>query len=256
MNKKAILVVSFGTTYLDTLKKNIENLENKIAEKYKDYKVYRAFTSKIVMKRLADRGINILDTKEALEKILNDGFDEVVICPTHIMSGFEYDKICSLAKPFEAKFKRMVISKELLCSVEDIEYFVDNMIKEYPLNEDEAMIFVGHGTEHRANMVYSAVNYMFYHKGYPQYMVSTVEGFPNFQDSFADLDRQLKKKVKIAPLLLVAGDHANNDIAGDEEDSLKSQLKAKGYEVIPYVKGLGEYDFIIKLYLKHLAEII
>ncbi len=256
MSNKAILVVSFGTTYLDTLKKNIENLENKIAEKHTDYKVFRAFTSKIVMKKLAEKGIFIPDVTEALEKIQKEGFNEVIVFPTHIMSGFEYDKICRLAKPFEEKFQSFKIGNELLCTMDDIDYFAENMISEYPLSCDEAMIFVGHGTEHHANILYSAINYMFFHKGHSEYMISTVEGFPDFQETFADLAKQNKKKVKIAPLLLVAGDHATNDIAGDEEDSLKMQLKSKGYEVEPYIKGLGEYEFIIDLYLNHLEKVM
>ena len=255
MSRKAILVVSFGTTFEETLRKNIANLENKIAESFKDYDVLRAFTSSIVMKRLKAKGINIDNVEQALDKAVNNGYKEIIIFPTHIMNGFEYEKICTQAEAFKSKFESMKIGKALFDTVYDIQAVAEILANEYPLNDDEAMIFAGHGTDHQSNMVYSAMNYIFAHIGHPEFLVTTVEGFPNFESTLCDLKKLGKKIVRIAPLLLVAGDHANNDIAGDEPESLKMLLKAQGYEVIPYVKGLGEYESITNLYIEHLKKI-
>lgn len=256
MSKKAILVVSFGTTYEETLMKNIGNLENKVAESFKEYDVFRAFTSSTVIKRLKDKNILVDDLEEALWKAVNQGYTDMVIFPTHIMNGFEYEKIVMQAESFKDKFESIKIGYALFNTIYDIEDAAERLVGEYPLKEDEAMIFVGHGTEHQANMVYSAMNYIFAHIGHPEFLVTTVEGFPNYEDTFRDLKKLGKKSVKIAPLLLVAGDHANNDIAGDDDESLKMRLKALGYEVTPYVKGLGEYSSIVEMYINHLKNII
>lgn len=256
--KKGILVVSFGTTYENTRKLCIESTENRIKEKFKDYEVKRAFTSQMVIERLKKRdGIKINNVEEALENMINEGFEEIYIQSLHIIPGHEYEKMHRQIDSFKEKynFKNIKVGKPLLSDEEDYAEVVEAVdIKD--LKESEAIIFMGHGTDHASDNCYSRLEDKFSEKGLKNVYVATVEGNETIEDIIPLLKERKIEKVKLMPFMLVAGDHAINDMAGDEEDSWKNRLLKEGFKVETYVKGLGENEKIRDIFVSHLDSII
>ena len=254
--KKAILVVSFGTSYEETRKKTIDCIEQEIQAAYPEYQVYRAWTSKMIMKKLKARdGIHIMNVREAMEQMEKDGIEEVIVPPTHVMNGYENDLMTEDAKAYSSHFSRVAIGAPLLTSMEDQTKIIKAVAENLPVEKDEALILMGHGTEHFANSIYAALDYQFKDTGYPNIFVGTVEGYPELENVKKLLKKTGLKKIALAPFMIVAGDHATNDLAGDEEDSWKSLLEAEGYEVRCILKGLGEYPQVRSLLAEHIAAV-
>lgn len=253
--KSAVLVVSFGTSYADTCAKTIEAIENAVKEAYPSHVFYRAWTSRKICRKIEKRdGIHIFDVKEALEQMKQDGMEEVLVQPTHVINGIERDLMMEAVKEAQGAFSRVSVGAALLTTQEDCEKVIEVLEKELSVEEDEALVFMGHGTEHYANFVYSALNYQFLTGGHENWFMGTVEGYPELEDVLAAVKKTGLKKVVLTPFMIVAGDHANNDLAGEEEDSWKSVFEKEGYEVRCVLKGLGEYEAIRKLFLEHLAQ--
>lgn len=252
-NKKAMLVVSFGTSYADTRAVTIEATEKRFEEKFAGYDVFRAFTSQTIINILSERdNIEVMNVKEAMEHLKKEGYGQVVVQSLHIMNGAEYDDLVEVVREYEKDFSSVSIGKAMLTSHEDYEKTIEALENQLPqLAENEAVVFMGHGTHHEANAVYAALEYAFHAKGHENVFVGTVEGFPVIDD----IKRQLKKnnisKVTLMPLMLVAGDHAQNDMAGDEEDSWKVILRKEGYDVDIYMHGLGENEGIQNIFIEH-----
>jgi len=255
-NKKAILVVSFGTSYADTRKVTIEACEEKITKAFPEYDVRRAFTSQIIINKLKERDNILVDNPtEALTKLMNEGFSEVYIQPLHVINGAEYDDLVEESRAFEETFSKIVIGRPLLTNIDDYRKVVEALTEEMPERADkEAVVFMGHGTHHDANAAYACLDYVFEDEGIKNVFVGTVEGFPELDTVIKKLEKNNIEKVTLMPLMLVAGDHAQNDMAGDEKDSWKMLLKGKGYEVETILRGLGEYPKIQDLYVEHLKE--
>ena len=149
--KKAILVVSFGTSYEETRKKTIDCIEQEIQAAYPEYQVYRAWTSKMIMKKLKARdGIHIMNVREAMEQMEKDGIEEVIVQPTHVMNGYENDLMTEDAKAYSSHFSRVAIGAPLLTSMEDQTKIIKAVAENLPVEKDEALILMGHGTEHFA----------------------------------------------------------------------------------------------------------
>lgn len=254
--KKAILVVSFGTSYEETRKKTIDCIEQEIQNAYPEYRVYRAWTSKMIMKKLKVRdGVHVMNVCEAMEQMEKDGIEEVIVQPTHVMNGYENDRMTEDVKAYSSHFSRVVIGAPVLTCVEDQVKIIEAVAENLPVAEDEALVLMGHGTEHFANSIYAALDYQFKDMGYPNIFVGTVEGYPELDNVKKLLKKSGLKKVALAPFMIVAGDHATNDLAGDEEDSWKSVLKSEGYEVRCILKGLGEYPQVRSLLVDHIAAV-
>ena len=252
--KKGILVVSFGTSHLDTMEKTIEVIEKEIKERFTDCNVYRAFTSGMIIRKLKrTEGISIDTVPEALSRMASDGIEEVIIQPTHIINGIENDRMMEDLMEHMSLFKRIRVGKPLLSSVEDYKKAIHAVMAETELDDGEMLVLMGHGTDHHANSAYPTLEYTFHALGYSQVLVGTVESFPELKNVMAKLKIAGKKKVALMPFMLVAGDHAKNDMAG-EEDSWKSQLEEEGYEVRVIMKGLGEFEGIRKIFLEHIEE--
>lgn len=253
--KKAIVVVSFGTSHEDTRKKTIEAIERGIAETFKDYQVFRAFTSKIIIKKLRENENLIVPTvKEAMEKLVEEGYTDVVIQPTHIINGIENENMLEDLSFYAKRFSSFRIGKPLLSDIEDYKQLVNCIVEENHVGEEEAILLMGHGTSHHANAVYPAVDYTFRAEGYSNIYMATVEGYPAIEDAMGLMEKYNYKKVILIPFMIVAGDHAKNDMAGDEEDSWKSILEKSGYEVDCKLQGLGELEVVQEMFIRHIKE--
>ncbi len=263
--KKAIVVVSFGSTYEETVKKSIESTENKIRTAFPGYDVFRAFTSRMVIRRLSERGIQVDTEKQAIERLQAAGYQEVYVQPLHIVAGEEYDKVkrsvVEYAHAKDKAFERIAIGRPLLFYMGQEEQPDDYLtvieaVKSQlaKLEKDQAVVFMGHGGVHPANAAYAVLQMKLEQAGLEHAYVYTVEGFPSLDNVLEKLQKQQVRKVALLPFMLVAGDHAQNDMAGDEPDSAKSQLLAAGFEVEAYLYGLGENAAIQDIYVQHLRD--
>ena len=254
MSIKALLVVSFGTSYPHALEQDIEATERAIAAALPDRDCFRAFTSGMILRKLARRdGVEIDDVPAALARIADQGYTDVVIQPTHIMNGEEYDKLRAQAAPWGEKLGRLSIGAPLLTAVEDYQAAAEALMAQFdPPAPHEALVLMGHGTGHFANAAYLKLEYMLHDMGWKRAFLGTVEGYPALDEVRRRLaECQGVQKVLLAPFMLVAGDHANNDMAGPDPDSWKNVLEADGYTVSCRVAGLGEYPGIRDIFAAH-----
>ena len=256
--KKAILVVSFGTSYEHTRKITIEAIEKAVGETFPDYRIYRAWTSKMIISRLKKRdGVTIPGVTEAMEQMASDGITHVVVQPTHVINGTENDLMKEQVLAFSDRFRKISFGAPLLSSEQDREEVIRVIAGAFPdLSPDTVLVLMGHGTEHPVNTVYSTLGAAFREMGYPRILLGTVEASPGL-GQVLDMVKALEpKKVILTPFMIVAGDHASNDMAGEGEDSWASRLKKEGYEVVPLLKGLGEYPGIRRIFLRHVKEAV
>ena len=257
--KKAILVTSFGTTYNENRVKTIDALEALVQERFPDWEVRRAFTSKMVIRRLKERdGTEIDYVSEAMDKLSREGFQEVVVQPTHIVNGKEYDDVVRIVDGHVGEIRSLRMSRPLLTSSEDYDRVVkvveDTLLPK--LSPQGALVLMGHGSVHYANASYCQLQMKFWSAGHRNVFVTTGEGYPNFEETLGFMRDGEYRDVLVYPLMLVAGDHANNDMAGDEEDSLKSVLTAAGYDVSCIVRGMGECPHFRELFLDHITDAV
>ena len=252
--RKGILAVSFGTSHIDTMEKTIDVLEKEIAKTFKEAAVYRAFTSNMIIKKLKrTANMEIQTVGEALEKMASDGIEEVIVQPTHVINGIENDRMLEDVMEHMHLFRKVYVGKPLLSSVEDYKKAIHAVMEKTTISEDEMLVLMGHGTDHHANSAYPTLEYTFHSLGYHQVLVGTVESFPDLRNVMAKLEISGRKKVVLMTFMFVAGDHAKNDMAG-EEDSWKSELEENGYEVRVILKGLGEFEGIRKIFTEHIEE--
>ena len=237
----AILVVSFGTSYNDSRDITIGAIETAIAEAFPEYDVRRAFTSQIIIDILKDReGLEIDNVEEALDRAVADGIKTLVVQPTHLMNGFEYTDLVDALADYEDQFEQIAIASPLLTEDADYDAVIDVITEKMASYDDgeTAIVFMGHGTEADSNVIYETLQNKITAAGYENYYIGTVEAEPSLDDVIAALKENGNyKKVVLEPLMVVAGDHANNDMAGDEEDSWKTILTNEGYEVECVHKG-------------------
>lgn len=253
---KGLLVISFGTSYQDTCEKTIGALEKDLTAAFPERKFYRAWTSRIIRKKLKERDdVTILSPEEAFEKMKEDGIKDVLIQPTHMLAGGEFEKVTAALAPCMDAFEKAVIGKPLMENEEDIRLFVEKLAEiTGGIKEDEMAVFMGHGSSETKIPVYDLINRFCEEAGHKNIVVGTVEFEPGIAPVLEKVRAQKPKKVYLAPLLVVAGDHANNDMAGDEEDSWKNQIAKEGPEVECIIKGLGEYKEIREIYVQHAKE--
>lgn len=261
MCKKGILVVSFGTSYEKTRKLTIEAIENRMKEIYKDYEIRRAFTSGMIIKKLKKRdSIHIDNVEEALEKMESEGFEEVIVQCLHIMPGEEYDDIKIAVHKFEHrnKFKKLVLGRPLLYRTDDYFKAVEALKSQIEVrkSENDIVLFMGHGSTHHANSTYALFQYVLEESKLKNVFIANVEGFPELDVVIPRLKKLNSKKVTLMPFMLVAGDHAQNDMAGDDEDSWKNVLENEGYEVDIYMHGIGENKGIQDIFIQHAQDCI
>lgn len=249
---RGILFASFGTTHLAAREGQIDAVAVYIQERFPDSPVYQAYTSNMVMDALKRRGIDVPNVSQALTRMADEGISEVILQPSHILPGWEYNKVNAQAEERRGLFRQIHIGQPLLASTEDLHLMADILCKRYPARVKTAVVFMGHGTDQFANMVYAAMDYRFKEVGRSDIYVGTVEAHPTLESVMQGLARGEYDHVLLAPLMLVAGDHAVNDMAGDEPDSWASRLRAAGYEVSCDLTGLGEIPDVKQIYVEHI----
>jgi len=251
--KKGILIVSFGSSYEDTRKKCIESIENLVIKEFPMHDVRRAFTSNMIIKKLKNRDKIHVDTpQEALKSMVDDGIEEIIVQPLHVIPGFEYDKVKSAVRLVEQNHKvKISLGVPLLFEEHHFDELIKSIIHNLPkFKKDEGIIMMGHGTEHHANACYSMLQSKI-SKIRPDVFIANVEGYPTLEDIMSDVIQY--KHITLQPLMLVAGDHAINDMAGDEE-SFKTDLEKECINVTCVLKGLGELDAVRKIFVNRVDE--
>ena len=248
------LTVSFGTSFNDSRRLTIGGIEQSLADAFPDWSVRRAFTSQIIIDHVKSRdGVQIDNVTAALDRAMENGVRQLVVQPTHLMHGFEYNDLVDELGTYADAFDKIVVGEPLLTSDEDFAAVAEIIVKATEQYDDgeTAICFMGHGTEAESNAVYAKMQQVLADAGHKNYFVGTVEAEPSVEDVLAMVQAGDYTRVVLRPLMIVAGDHANNDMAGDDEDSWKSIFEAAGYDVTCVVEGLGQLPEIQALFVQH-----
>ena len=276
IGENELLVVSFGTSFNDSRAEDIKGIEDALAKAYPDWSVRRAFTAQIIINHVQARDDEVIDNmQQALDRAVANGVKNLVVQPTHLMHGAEYDELTAAVEGYKDKFESVKIAEPLLGevgadatvinadkaavaeaitaeAVKDAGFDSLDAVKE----DGTAFVFMGHGTSHTAKVSYSQMQTQMEQLGYDNVFIGTVEGEPEDTSCEAVIEKLKEagyKKVILRPLMVVAGDHANNDMAGDDDDSWKSQFEASGAfdSIDTQIAGLGEIQAIQQLYVAH-----
>ena len=274
IGENELLVVSFGTSFNDSRVADIKGIEDALAEANPDWSVRRAFTAQIIINHIQARDGEAIDNMDqALDRAVANGVKNLVVQPTHLMHGAEYDELMEAVDAYKDKFESVKVAEPLLGEVGAdatavnadkkavAEAITAEAVKtagfdtlDAAKEDGTAFVFMGHGTSHTAKVSYSQMQAQMKELGYENVFIGTVEGEPedtaceNVINAVAEAGYT---KVVLRPLMVVAGDHANNDMAGDEDDSWKSAFEKEGYEVTCLLRGLGENETIRQLYVAH-----
>ena len=261
-NKDAIVVMSFGTTYKDTRAKTINATVDAIQKAHPNVKVVTAFTSHIIIKRIKQsEGITYPTPEEALDQLKKEGYTRVAIVTLDIIPGVEYGYNMGTFHEYKNKFKKITCGTSLMYwqgqegQHDDVTDVINALKTQLPAKADgEAVLLMAHGTPQPSNAYYSVLQAKLLEQGMDNVYVYSVEGWPNLETVLPKLKAKNIKKVTLMPFMMVAGDHATNDMAGDEPDSHKSILQKAGYTVDTYLHGIGENKAIRDLYVKKANE--
>lgn len=250
-DKIALLMVHFGTTHDDTRAVTIDAINRKVMQEFPQMEFREAYTSRIIMRRLAKRGVRKLNPVEALAQLKSEGFTHVIVQSTNIIDGIEMESLRKDIDQMRPLFKEIRLGMPLLYTPEDYKQVIGCLAGKS--KEKTFTILVGHGTYIPATAQYAMLDYMLQAEGHTDFAVGTVEGYPTFDNAVDRLQGQKKiKQVQLLPFMFVAGDHAKNDIAGD----MKEALEKKGYKVTPLLEGLGEQPAIQQIYIDHIRFIL
>ena len=276
IGENELLVVSFGTSFNDSRAEDIKGIEDALAEAFPDWSVRRAFTAQIIINHVQARDDEKIDNmQQALDRAVANGVKNLVVQPTHLMHGAEYDEMVEAIDAYKDKFESVAIAEPMLGEVGDdatvinddkaavAQAITDEAVKEAGYDsmdaaaeDGTAFVFMGHGTSHTANVTYDQMQTQMEKLEFTNAFIGTVEGEP--EDTACDeVINKVKdagfKKVILRPLMVVAGDHANNDMAGDDDDSWKSMFEASGNfdEIDCQIEGLGRIDAVEQLYVAH-----
>lgn len=281
IGENELLVVSFGTSYNGSRVEDIKGIEDALAEAYPDWAVRRAFTAQIIINHVQARDGEVIDNmQQALDRAAANGVKNLVVQPTHLMHGAEYDEMIDALEEYQDEFENIAVAEPMLGEigndatvVNDDKAAVAQAVVDAALAEvgyetmdaaaedGTAFVFMGHGTSHTAKVTYSQMQTQMDELGYANAFIGTVEGEPEETSCEAVIDAVAAagyKKVILRPLMVVAGDHANNDMAGDEEDSWKSMfIASENFDSVDtQIAGLGRIDAIKQLYVEHTKEAI
>lgn len=257
--KKAILLVAFGTSVPEA-QKAYAQVEQQTKSAFPDVDVRWAYTSKIIRAKLASRGQTLDSPETALARMMDERFTHVAVLSLHVIPGEEFHDLHRNVMCFSEMaggFERVVVARPLLSSHDDLVRVASALVKRVPsaAAPGNAVLLMGHGTpNHPADAIYSAMNYLLQDMA-PNTIVATVSGYPTIDDVLPRLKEKKVKKVVLAPLMAVAGEHARNDMAGQRKDSWKSLLEADGIACDVVLTGIAEYPEIVEVWLDHLREV-
>ena len=274
IGEKELLVVSFGTSFNDSRVEDIKGIEDALAEAFPDWSVRRAFTAQIIINHIQARdGEKIDNMEQALDRAVANGVKTLVVQPTHLMHGAEYDEMCEALEEYKDKIETIVVAEPMLGEVgsdatvinADKEAVAKAVVAaaldeagyestEKAAEDSTAFVFMGHGTAHVAKVTYSQMQTQMQNLGYENVFIGTVEGEPE-ETACENVIEAVKAagytKVVLRPLMVVAGDHANNDMAGSDDDSWKTMFEAAGLDVTCQISGLGRIEAVEQLYVAH-----
>lgn len=261
-NKDAILITSFGTTFKETREKTIDATVNAIQAAHPDTKVVVAFTSHIIIDRIKENeGLTYPTPEEALSQLKAEGYTRVAVTSLNIIPGMEYDYSAAVFNLHKGEFKKLVCGLPLMYWMgqegqrDDIMESMKALSTEFPaIGKKEAILLMAHGTPHPSNAYYSVMQNRLGELGMKNVYIYSVEGWPHLDTVIPQLKAKGIKKVTLIPMMMVAGDHANNDMAGAEPDSHKSVLEKEGFKVDTYIHGMGENAEVRKLFVERADE--
>lgn len=261
-NKDAILVMTFGTTFADTRAKTIDAVEAAIQKAHPDIPVFEAYTSHIIIDRVkAEEGIQKMTPEEAFSKLKAEGYTRVAVVSLDVIPGMEYSYDSIITKMQMSKFKELSLATPLMYfqgtegEPDQVVDFLNAVKSQFPvMGKEDATLIMAHGTPHPGNAYYSVIQDRIEKLGMNNVFVYSVEGRPNLDDVIPKLKAKGFKNVTLMPIMMVAGDHANNDMAGDDPDSHKSILTKAGFKVNTYIHGLGENENVRALYIQRANE--
>ena len=259
IGENELLVVSFGTSFNDNRRNTIGAIEDALEKAFPDWSVRRAFTSQIIIDHVKSRdGEEIDNVKQALDRAVANGVKKLVVQPTHLMNGLEYTDLTEEVSQYADAFDKISIGEPLLSTDEDFKSVEEAITGATSTYDDgqTAIVFMGHGTEADSNAIYAKMQENLKADKFENYYIGTVEATPSVNDVLELVKADDYKRVVLRPLMVVAGDHANNDMAGDEDDSWKSIFEAACYEVECVLEGLGSVDAIHEIYVAHAQKAV
>ena len=251
MNVQAVVITSFGTSVPEA-RSSITAVEEALAAAAGGCVCVRAFTSPTIRRILKSRGEDVPGLTEALERLAADGVRRAAVQPTHLLYGYEYDKLKAEAEALSDRFETVAVGRPLLADNSGIQRFARRLSQDHPVEAGAVTVFMGHGTEHFANAVYPALQTALNLSGRTDLYIGTVEGWPGLEDILRQLEPGGPRKIRLLPLMLVAGDHAKNDMAGD----WMPRLEAAGHAVTCSFTGLGQLAWVQEMYRERLAELL
>lgn len=257
--KRAILLVAFGASVPEA-GTAFDEIEKRVREKYKNTEIRWAFTSKIIRSRLAAEGKNPDSPETALAKLMSEGYTQAAVLSLHVVPGEEFEYLQTNAAHFaemDGGFEKVLVARPLLGNYDDMVRVAEILSRQFaPHGENEGVIFIGHGNgRHPSDAIYAAMNSNMMDRD-KRFFVGTVEGHPTPDQIVPKLQAAQIRKVKLVPLLTIAGDHVRKDIAGDEPGSWKSILSKNGIESEILFSGLAQNPDIVSVWLDHLEEVI
>lgn len=256
--ERAILLVSFGTSYEDTRRKNLDRIEEKVQHAFPEYQVYSSWSCERLIRKVQRlQGYHVDTLAEAFEKMLADGVKECVLQPTFVTAGAELERVKETAQSYEGHFSSLKIGMPLLSSLQDVEQTAEVFVQHYQeMCKDACLFLMGHGTAMDTDSFYNKLNEQFRSKGCPDFLVGTIEEKNSIEELLKQAHTSGKQKVLLVPFLLTAGRHVEKDMMGSHSESWKSQLEKAGYEVTGVIKGVGEYEEILDIYVSHICHAV
>lgn len=254
--KEALLTVSFGTAVEAARQADLCAVERAAAQAVPHLPARFAYTSPTIRRILARQGVDIPGFVPALEELAREGTERVWVLPTHLLPGYEYDDLRAAAGQMRSHFQQLSMAPPLLGDTWGVRALAQILCTRFPPEEGQAVVLLGHGTEHPGNLVYPALQGVLDWLGRADILVGTVEGWPQAEDVLEQLHRQGCRRVLLAPLMLAAGTHAAEDMAGPQPESWKNRLEASGYTVTPIFEGLGRLPQVQEMYVHRLNTLL
>ncbi len=251
-NNKGLLVVSFGTSYAAARARTLESVENTLRDAFPDRRFYRAWTSPMLRRKLQrEEDIVIYSVDEALLQMEEDGVTDVLVQPTHMLAGEELQKTEETLAASAGRFASLAVGRPLLADEDDIASLAGILEEKYRTDDDELLVFMGHGSAAMSVPVYERMEERFRKDGYPNVCIGTVEYEPGIDNVLSRIRKVKPARVHLVPLLVTAGEHVLRDMAGDGPDSWKNQIAEEGCEPVCHLSGLGDLEEVRRIYTDH-----